>query len=349
MVAFLSCTWQLILLSCVCLYACEEQARRDAASLDQAVFSVLDGSLGSRPTHDAFDAMQAMSADSRMDAEVFDGGSEGNLTTPVWGTESTLSFERLGPSRFGLVWVPRDLQPEPSAFLIYRDDERIATLASESTSLQLNQVPPGEYVFRVQARGESGLESQNGPRVEVTVLDETSPTFEASARLHAEQVSASEIQLSWSAASDDVGVVNYRVYEGSTLLGSLDASTLTFLVTGCVEGLQYQFRVEAADGAMNVSNRSLYTTVLQVDRTPPEWHSEVSLTTSLVSERSFWLSWEAAVDNVGIRKYRVYLDGAEYGLTEAGRLSLFVDGLEEYELYLAEVFAEDWQSNIGRF
>ncbi|WP_138752240.1 sugar-binding protein [Paenibacillus sinopodophylli] len=59
------------------------------------------------------------------------------------------------------------------------------------------------------------------------------------------------VDLSWSASSDNVGVAEYEVYNGSTLAGTVTSTTYT--VTGLTGGTAYTFTVKAKDAAGNVS------------------------------------------------------------------------------------------------
>ncbi|MEN3611721.1 glycoside hydrolase family 9 protein [Plantactinospora sp. ZYX-F-223] len=71
-------------------------------------------------------------------------------------------------------------------------------------------------------------------------------------------VTAGGATLSWTAATDDVGVTGYDVYRengaSDVLLGS--AATPTFAVTGLAAGTAYQFYVVARDAAGNRSTAS---------------------------------------------------------------------------------------------
>jgi endonuclease I/chitodextrinase len=60
--------------------------------------------------------------------------------------------------------------------------------------------------------------------------------------------------LSWTAATDNVGVTGYNVYRGTTLLGTV--STTPYNVTGLTAATAYTFSVKAKDAAGNVSASS---------------------------------------------------------------------------------------------
>ncbi|EZH74674.1 hypothetical protein ATO12_12975 [Aquimarina atlantica] len=72
--------------------------------------------------------------------------------------------------------------------------------------------------------------------------------------LAASNVAQTTLTLSWNAATDNVGVTGYDVYQGSTNLGSVTATTRN--ITGLTANTAYQFTVKAKDAAGNESAAS---------------------------------------------------------------------------------------------
>ena len=67
-------------------------------------------------------------------------------------------------------------------------------------------------------------------------------------------ISSSQIDLSWNASTDDVGVVGYKIYRDSAYLKSV-TTTLTY-DTGLTADTTYCYAVSAYDAAGNESNQS---------------------------------------------------------------------------------------------
>ncbi|MFC7442019.1 chitinase [Laceyella putida] len=67
------------------------------------------------------------------------------------------------------------------------------------------------------------------------------------------------VSLTWTAAADNVGVIGYEVYRGSTLAGTTTGTAYT--VTGLAANTSYTFTVKAKDAAGNVSAASNAITV----------------------------------------------------------------------------------------
>ncbi|WP_106793140.1 PQQ-dependent sugar dehydrogenase [Aquimarina sp. Aq78] len=72
--------------------------------------------------------------------------------------------------------------------------------------------------------------------------------------LTASNVAQTTLTLSWDAATDNVGVTGYDVYQGATNLGSVTATTRN--ITGLTANTAYQFTVKAKDAAGNESTVS---------------------------------------------------------------------------------------------
>ena len=72
--------------------------------------------------------------------------------------------------------------------------------------------------------------------------------------LAATAASSSQINLSWNASTDNVGVTGYRIYRAGTQVGT--ASSTSYQDTGLNGGTAYSYTVAAYDAAGNVSGQS---------------------------------------------------------------------------------------------
>jgi bacillolysin len=82
--------------------------------------------------------------------------------------------------------------------------------------------------------------------------DTVAPT--APTALAASGTTGTTTNLSWTAATDNVAVTGYDIYEGTTLKGS--STTTSYTVTGLTALTAYSFNVKAKDAAGNVSPAS---------------------------------------------------------------------------------------------
>jgi hypothetical protein len=79
----------------------------------------------------------------------------------------------------------------------------------------------------------------------------TSPSTPAN--LTATALSGTQVNLSWSASSDDTGVRGYGIYERGTLIAVVDQDTLTYSNVNLSPSTNYSYRVDAFDGSGNHS------------------------------------------------------------------------------------------------
>ncbi|WP_422657700.1 lytic polysaccharide monooxygenase [Paenibacillus sp. EC2-1] len=84
--------------------------------------------------------------------------------------------------------------------------------------------------------------------------DTQAPT--APTGLAAAATTSTSTSLSWNASSDNVGVTGYKIYNGSSLVTTVSASTLNYTVTGLTANTAYTFTVKATDAAGNESAAS---------------------------------------------------------------------------------------------
>jgi chitodextrinase/uncharacterized protein (DUF427 family) len=125
--------------------------------------------------------------------------------------------------------------------------------------------------------------------------------------LTASAVSSSQINLSWTASSDNVGVSGYRVFRNGTQIATTSATSFTN--TGLSPSTTYTYAVAAFDAAGNLSAQSSpasATTPAAPDTTPPAVNitspsngQTVSTTVNVTANAS---------DNVGVAGVQFVLD-----------------------------------------
>ena len=177
--------------------------------------------------------------------------------------------------------------------------------------------------------------------VVVPVVDIIAPSTPAG--LSASAVSSSQINLSWSASTDNVGVTGYRVYRAGTLLATLGAVT-TYQNTGLTPSTSFSYTVLAIDAAGNASTQSApasATTQAAPDTTAPSVPG--GLTAVAASSSQIKLSWSASTDNVGVTGYKVFRNGVQIAAT--GALTYANTGLLPATTYSFAVAAFDAAGN----
>jgi chitodextrinase len=115
------------------------------------------------------------------------------------------------------------------------------------------QLTAGQHVLRFFAEQEySNLDALRVTAETTAPSDTTAPSVPTG--LAATAVSASQINLSWSPSTDNVGVVGYRVYRNGVQIAT--TATTGYSDTGRSPSTTYSYRVAATDAAGNVSAQS---------------------------------------------------------------------------------------------
>jgi chitodextrinase len=169
--------------------------------------------------------------------------------------------------------------------------------------------------------------------------DTTAPT---AATLSASGTTTTSTNLSWSGATDNIGVSGYDVYQNGVFRATTTATS--FVANALTASTAYSFYVIAKDAAGNVSpaSNTVNVTTLAPDTTAP---TAPTLSASGTTSTSTNLSWTGATDNVGVTSYDVYRNGAFLASTAATTFS--VTGLTASTAYTFYVIAKDGAGNAS--
>jgi titin len=120
-----------------------------------------------------------------------------------------------------------------------------------------------------------------------------------------------QVNLSWTASTDNVGVTGYFVQRCSgpgctnfAQVASLQGNTTAYNDISLAPSTSYTYQIVATDAAGNLStpsNQAGATT--QADTTPPT--APTNLAATVISNTQVNLSWTASTDNVGVTNYLV--------------------------------------------
>jgi hypothetical protein len=128
-------------------------------------------------------------------------------------------------------------------------------------------------VVLVYSRGVTYAASLGGvisvPRTTPVPTDTTAPSVPAN--LFASAVSSSQINLSWSASTDNVAVAGYKIFKNGSEIISVDGTT--YQDTGLQRSTSYKYTVAAYDSAGNTSAQSAAVSAMTqsptISSTPP--------------------------------------------------------------------------------
>lgn len=151
--------------------------------------------------------------------------------------------------------------------------------------------------------------------------------------------------LSWTAATDNVGVTGYDVYQNGIKINAATITGTSYNVSGLLPGITYGYYVKAKDAAGNQSANSntLNVTTASPDIIPPS--APTNLQSSIITQTSFTLKWTAATDNIAVTGYDVYRDGVKINGALVTSTSYNVTGLTTASTYSMTVKARDAAAN----
>jgi chitodextrinase len=262
-----------------------------------------------------------------------------DITAP---TASTLSASGTTTSSTNLYWTAATDNVGVTGYNVYQNG--VLKTTTTATSLAANGLTASTaYPFYVVAKDAAGNLSGFSNIINVTTLTPADTTSPTTSTLSASGTTTSSTNLSWTEATNNVGVTGYDVYQNSILKTTTTATYLA--VAGFTSSTAYSFYVVAKDAAGNLSGFSNIinvTTLTPADTTSP---TTSTLSTSGTNTSSTTLSWTAATDNAGVTGYKVYQNGLLKTTTTVP--SLTVTGLNASTVYSFFVVATDAAGNLS--
>ncbi|KKT40126.1 MAG: Exoglucanase A [Candidatus Giovannonibacteria bacterium GW2011_GWA2_44_13b] len=159
--------------------------------------------------------------------------------TLVSGTSQSVSFSTSGlPAGATATFSPTSCSPACS---------------STFTISTLSTTPAGNYTITVTGTATGGLIKTTPFTLTVIGVDTIAPSIPTG--LIATAVSSSQINLSWTASTDNVGVAGYKVFRGGVQIAIVITGT-SYQNTGLTASTIYSYTVSAYDAAGNNSAQS---------------------------------------------------------------------------------------------
>ncbi|MEV5439362.1 fibronectin type III domain-containing protein [Streptomyces sp. NPDC052682] len=143
---------------------------------------------------------------------------------------------------------------------VYRGTTKVEEVPGSQHMVDVTRLRPSTvYAFTVRARDTEGRLGPPSREVRArtpaaAVADRSAPTAPSAPRGRA--VGSRAAQVSWSASTDDRGVVSYDIHQGGAKIHSVPGGQTATVVTGLRPGTRYVFTVRARDAAGNVSPAS---------------------------------------------------------------------------------------------
>jgi|GEM_PF-2417661 len=215
----------------------------------------------------------------------------------------------------------------------------------------------GQHVLTAKAYDAAGNVATSST-VTVTVFNDTTPPS-APTNLQAVATSETQVTVSWSASTDNVGVTGYDLYR-ATGAGALSkiatiVSGTAFNDSGLAAGTAYRYCVKAFDAIPNVSASSGSVSVTTLDLTAPVFPVSAVANAQAQSTTQVLVGWPTtATDNVAVTGYVVSRALANdpgtvtaLGTVSATTANLTDSGLTPGATYVYSVQAVDASGNLS--
>jgi chitodextrinase len=154
-----------------------------------------------------------------------------------------------------LSWLKSTDNVAVTGYVIYRDRLKLTTVSGTTTVYRDTGLAPSTgYVYSVQAVDAAGNASPQSSLAKARTpapADKEPPS--APTDLRATAVGSSEIDLTWTASTDNVAVTGYVISRDGVELTTVAGTATSFQDTGLAPSTGYVYTVEAIDGAGNHS------------------------------------------------------------------------------------------------
>lgn len=239
---------------------------------------------------------------------------------------TSFSATSMSTSAINLKWGTSTDNRAVTGYRIWRNGVLLTTTAATATGMTDSGLAPAtRAVYTIRAIDGAGNLSTSATASATTKAVDTPPTVPGNVSV---TVTATTARLTWSQASDNVGVAGYRVWRDGALLGT--TTSLAWNNSNLTPETTYSWTVRAVDTAGQTGPAVTVTgTTTEIDVEAP-----TAPVATVTPENPSWanLAWTASTDNVGVVAYRVYRGGELYATTGATERDLRVHRGSTYTL-----------------
>lgn len=209
-----------------------------------------------------------------------------------------LSATAVSGNQINLSWIVSTDNVGVTGYNVYRNGVQVGTAVGISYS-DTGLDSWVSYSYTVAACDAAGNCSAPSTAASAKTLDNVAPSVPTG--LAGSAFSTTQINLTWNASTDNVGVSGYEVYRNGVKIGT--PSSTSYSDTGLQPATSYSYTVAACDAAGNCSAQSTAISASTVDNIAPT--TPTNLTATAVSKSQINLSWTASYDSIGVTEYMI--------------------------------------------
>ncbi|MEM9609849.1 MAG: hypothetical protein AAGA99_20680 [Actinomycetota bacterium] len=263
---------------------------------------------------------------------------------PPFGTPGNVTLSTNDVDQVTIEW---DQVADVRGYLIHRDFQFVRFVPAGTSSFVDSGLTRGEtYRYQVRAQRQDGTNSSPSPTqsIQVGEVDDGLPPFGTPANVTLSSNGVDEVTVGWERVSDAIG---YLVHRDFQFVAFLPASAGSYVDDGLVQGqtYRYQVRAQAQDRSYSPPSPTQSIRVGADDNTPP---STPVAAASLSGPTEATVTWDPAVDDVGVTGYLIHRNWQFLAYVPAANGTTFVDaGLDPGTRYRYQVRAQDAAGNIS--
>ncbi|WP_164716566.1 fibronectin type III domain-containing protein [Paenibacillus whitsoniae] len=269
---------------------------------------------------------------------------------PGWGAGSGLSASLISDSGMQLNWPAATDDTGVTGYRIEQDGTTVIEVSQDIRSYWINGLQAAHpYMFTVRALDQAGNAS-DPLQAEVTTLqvDTITPQWPTGSRVTASRA-GDQVTLTWDAAIDNIAIKQYLIYRNGVQVAQVDGGLITYTLQDAASDSVYKIEAQDLVGTATVFGPATNDALIPVptDTTAPGWPAGSRLTAQSVGQTSITVSWSEAIDRMGVKEYRLELNGNPIATT--AQTFWQVTGLAEDSVYTFKVEAVDeagnWSTN----
>lgn len=239
--------------------------------------------------------------------------SNGDQQAPA--TPTNVSAQANAYNKVTVTWSASTDNVGVKGYRLSRDGTTIANVTSGTQYVDTSVLPSTTYNYQVVAYDAAGNVSGLSTVAKVTTpapqtVDTQAPSIPSNVKAVA--AGMSQINVSWTASADNVGVVAYDVYRTTgtiTAAKVATVSTTSYGDTGLAAATQYKYYVIARDNAGNASGKSATATAKTDTKVKPVKRGSLTGKVSF-SKKQWWNRPIVMLEVNGHRRmYSVKSDG----------------------------------------
>ncbi|MEZ4265588.1 MAG: hypothetical protein R3F39_04355 [Myxococcota bacterium] len=227
-----------------------------------------------------------------------------DASPPQWPEQAWLMAEPAGDGDASLTWTAATDNIAVTSYQILQDGSLIAEVAGTETSAIIEDLGYGTWHLAIVAKDAAGNLSQTMTTLDLILSDTAPPTWPIP--FQAEDVHATWVDLSWSAAADNVGVDHYELRQDGVLIANLGSTVTSYRAESLPLGTLVDFSLHALDAAQNRSDFGPTWGILTRDSDPPETDPS-SILNATLDGYGLVVDWSQAswTDDEGVAGYGI--------------------------------------------